>query len=446
VTLRPTVFISHASEDKDEVARPLAQELRDRGFTVWYDEYVLKVGDSLLVSIDSGLRDSDYGIVILSPHFFAKKWPQRELAGLIAREAGDSLILPVWHRITASDIAKYSPILADKLAASTSTGISDVVNRIVKAMRRRSVGGDDLQGNEYCIPYVISGANVYKRLLDTFGHHPRGDDRPPDFGIKLCLYADASGIDDDHSFVRYPNGVKRQLVSRDVLAVLNREPYVPRGYGVRRWSVSDELPMRLPGAGGPDEESAIDIRQVDEIHFTAVLEQEFISDEELIIALRALVTFEDGLPYHQQGELWQDREAPGRVLVRRVIRTGRVRNIEDMLEVDWDFSWTELRPVSDYRVFCLARALVEELSSDQLMGKPELVSRLLGARSPLNDYWKRRLLSTLEGRPYWVDQQEIRAFLSRRGLEFDSFGNVRPVLSDSPASGADSDGTAGQSD
>lgn len=41
------VFISHASEDKDAVVRPLAHALREGGLSVWYDEFELKLGDSL---------------------------------------------------------------------------------------------------------------------------------------------------------------------------------------------------------------------------------------------------------------------------------------------------------------------------------------------------------------------------------------------------------------
>lgn len=47
-------FISHASEDKESLARPLAEKLRDLGFSIWYDEFQLKVGDSLRRSIDKG--------------------------------------------------------------------------------------------------------------------------------------------------------------------------------------------------------------------------------------------------------------------------------------------------------------------------------------------------------------------------------------------------------
>lgn len=80
------IFICHASEDKEQVARPLAGQLRSVGLSVWYDEFSLKLGDSLRESVDKGLAGSRYGLVILSPNFFAKKWPQAELNGLFAIE------------------------------------------------------------------------------------------------------------------------------------------------------------------------------------------------------------------------------------------------------------------------------------------------------------------------------------------------------------------------
>lgn len=114
-------FISHASEDKNEIARPLAEALVASGFKVWFDEMELKVGDSLRRSIDRGLTHSRFGIVVFSPAFFAKNWPQYELDGLVAREmTGGKVILPLWHRVTKDEVMRYSPSLADKLALNTA--------------------------------------------------------------------------------------------------------------------------------------------------------------------------------------------------------------------------------------------------------------------------------------------------------------------------------------
>ena len=64
------VFLCHASEDKDEVARPLAEALVAQGYDVWFDEYELAIGASLRRSIDQGLATSRFGLVVLSPSFF----------------------------------------------------------------------------------------------------------------------------------------------------------------------------------------------------------------------------------------------------------------------------------------------------------------------------------------------------------------------------------------
>lgn len=115
-------FISHASEDKKKVVKPLARALSGMGYRIWYDEFELCVGDSLRQSIDKGLVNSRFGIVVLSPAFFAKNWPQYELNGLTAREMdGHKVILPIWHMVDRDDVLAYSPTLADKVALSTRT-------------------------------------------------------------------------------------------------------------------------------------------------------------------------------------------------------------------------------------------------------------------------------------------------------------------------------------
>jgi hypothetical protein len=116
------VFISHASEDKDDVVRPLAHALRDAGLSVWYDEFELKIGDSLRKKIDQGLARSRFGIVVLSPRFLSKGWTNYELDGIVTRSVdGEQIILPVWHEITKREVMDFSPSLADKVARNTAT-------------------------------------------------------------------------------------------------------------------------------------------------------------------------------------------------------------------------------------------------------------------------------------------------------------------------------------
>lgn len=116
------VFISHASEDKDEIVRPLAHALQREGLTVWYDEFELKIGDSLRRKIDKGLANSKFGIVVLSKEFIRKGWTNYELDGIITKAVtGEQIILPIWHNITKKEVIDFSPSLADKLARNTSS-------------------------------------------------------------------------------------------------------------------------------------------------------------------------------------------------------------------------------------------------------------------------------------------------------------------------------------
>jgi len=131
------VFISHASEDKESFVRPLAIALGALGASVWFDEFSLCLGDSLARSIDRGIAKSRFGLVVLSPAFLAKPWPEYELQGLVAREIGeDRVLLPVWHGVTRKQVLAFSPSLADKVALET-TGVdaADVAIRLLREIR-----------------------------------------------------------------------------------------------------------------------------------------------------------------------------------------------------------------------------------------------------------------------------------------------------------------------
>jgi hypothetical protein len=132
------VFISHASEDKASFVRPFVDYLKAKNVAVWYDEFELQVGDSLRRSIDNGLKNSKYGIVVLSEAFFKKEWPQRELDGLFAREVnGEKVILPIWHKISKNEVMSYSPIIADLLAINTTDfTIEEIAEQIAKRISR----------------------------------------------------------------------------------------------------------------------------------------------------------------------------------------------------------------------------------------------------------------------------------------------------------------------
>ena len=105
---------------------------------MWFDEFELSIGDSLNDKINYGLSQSRYGIVVISPSFFTKRWAQHEMSGLIARQlSGAHVILPIWHRITKNEIIDNAPPLADIVSLNSSTqSMEEIVARVVERVVR----------------------------------------------------------------------------------------------------------------------------------------------------------------------------------------------------------------------------------------------------------------------------------------------------------------------
>lgn len=131
-------FISHATEDKENLVRPLAEALTKLGYRVWYDEFTISVGDGLRKSIDRGISKSRFGIVVLSKSFFDKGWTEYELDGLIQIDINNKergTILPIWYQINVKDVISYSPSLANKFAIHTEgKDLEKVIHELEKKL------------------------------------------------------------------------------------------------------------------------------------------------------------------------------------------------------------------------------------------------------------------------------------------------------------------------
>ncbi len=118
------VFLSHASEDKDEVARPLALLLQEHGLRVWYDEFEFRIGDNIIAKLNKGINSSQFGILILSKSFvdMAKQWTKYELDTLESLYVTeDRVMFPIWHNISVKEIRDFRASLANIFSRSTAT-------------------------------------------------------------------------------------------------------------------------------------------------------------------------------------------------------------------------------------------------------------------------------------------------------------------------------------
>ena len=136
---KPLAFISHDSRDKDLFVRELAHELSKNFCTVWYDEFSLKVGDSLRASIESGLQEAKKCVVVLSPNFLANDgWGKTEFDSVFTREIlkRENVILPVWLNVGVHDVYNYRPSLADKIGISANLGAPEVARLLATAIKK----------------------------------------------------------------------------------------------------------------------------------------------------------------------------------------------------------------------------------------------------------------------------------------------------------------------
>lgn len=128
-------FVSYAGEDRAMV-RLLIEALMARTIQVWWDKGQITIGDRLSEKIDDGLSRSRYGLVIVSPSFIAKRWPNAEIRALLNRtvQSGQKVILPILVDLNHDQFAATYPLLADIVSTTFNGDIDGLVDEIITAM------------------------------------------------------------------------------------------------------------------------------------------------------------------------------------------------------------------------------------------------------------------------------------------------------------------------
>ncbi len=134
---KPLAFISHDWRDKKDIAQPIAIGLNKMRCPVWYDEYSVKVGDSLRASVEKGLKESKKCVLILSPSFLSNTgWTKTEFNSIFTRQIleDSNVVLPVWCGVTKQQIYDYSPSLLDRVAVRWEEGLEEVLRKLYRAI------------------------------------------------------------------------------------------------------------------------------------------------------------------------------------------------------------------------------------------------------------------------------------------------------------------------
>ena len=127
------VFLCHAWDDRQGVAKELHDLLVSKGVSVWFSEKDVTLGVPLMRAIDKGLANSRIGLVLVTPALL-KRLPQegiadKELSALLARDQ----LVPIVHNTTYEALREVSPLLASRTGLSTvEEPIADVAAKLAE--------------------------------------------------------------------------------------------------------------------------------------------------------------------------------------------------------------------------------------------------------------------------------------------------------------------------
>jgi hypothetical protein len=140
--LPPKVFISYSHIDRDFVSK-LAKELLKHRIIVWWDEWEIKVGDSLIAKIEDGITGSAYLVVVLSPTSVNSSWVKEELNSAIIRQLEEkrTFVLPLLLNDCKIPLFLKEKKYAD-FRENFQKGLNDLISAI-KTVDIRNIGRSD---------------------------------------------------------------------------------------------------------------------------------------------------------------------------------------------------------------------------------------------------------------------------------------------------------------
>ena len=104
----PRVYLAHASEDHDTLAKPLAESLMANGIEVWLDAWEIRTGDSLRRKMEAGLANCTHFVVLLTPRSLRKPWVEAEIdVGFIRAVGGESRFMGIRIGVAVKDLSPF---------------------------------------------------------------------------------------------------------------------------------------------------------------------------------------------------------------------------------------------------------------------------------------------------------------------------------------------------
>ena len=124
------VFLSHSKKDR-ELANKIANDLKKNKIDVWFDEWEILIGDSIINKVQEGLSSCDFLCLIYTKNSMKSNWAEREWQAVLNKEIIDNniIVLPI-----KGDDCKLPFIIGDKLYADFSKDYTLAINKLIDSI------------------------------------------------------------------------------------------------------------------------------------------------------------------------------------------------------------------------------------------------------------------------------------------------------------------------
>lgn len=138
-------FISYKQKDSSEFVNALADSMKKNGVEVWIDSDQMHIGDSILKSIDDGLKSSINAILVFSENYF-EGWSEQERRAIFSMMVGGRIrIMPILFDVDHSFLESKSPMLSDivscRVLSEGGYQIDDICKRVLGSYTREEREG-----------------------------------------------------------------------------------------------------------------------------------------------------------------------------------------------------------------------------------------------------------------------------------------------------------------
>ncbi|HFH3420005.1 TIR domain-containing anti-phage reverse transcriptase [Pseudomonas aeruginosa] len=133
------VFLCHASEDKEEIVKPLYDELEKLGVHAFYDAKEISWGDSLVGTINKALLKSKFVIAVMTDNSVGKAWPQQEINSVLNGDisGGTKRLLPLIYGDKDS-ILNNNFLMSDKLYVEWKGNPEEIAQKVKDLLTQKA--------------------------------------------------------------------------------------------------------------------------------------------------------------------------------------------------------------------------------------------------------------------------------------------------------------------